>query len=154
MFGLTADRSVVADGLRVWARGCYADEAAVELLIRAFGGRFARDGAPWVRNGSSPGLYYLDPDAIETRSGGLSGGERRVLAVVAALAGDQPLHDLAGIIAGVDRPNLALILAALAHAGGSHEHVDVILTGGNRVELVDLPALVDWTPDEVSGRAA
>lgn len=149
MFGLTAGPSVVADGLRAWARGCYPDQAALELLIRAFDGQFACDGAPWIRPGARPGLYSLDPDKIETHAGGLSGGERRVLAVVAALAGDRPLRDLCGILAGVDRPHLALILAALAHAGGSHEHSEVIFTANHRVEFVDLPALIAWPSDPV-----
>jgi hypothetical protein len=33
--------------LREWARGMYATEAAVELLVRSFGGRFA-DAGPAV----------------------------------------------------------------------------------------------------------
>jgi hypothetical protein len=31
-------QAVVIDGLRRWSRGAYAEEAAVELLVRAFGG--------------------------------------------------------------------------------------------------------------------
>ncbi|MBA8794031.1 hypothetical protein FHX74_001636 [Friedmanniella endophytica] len=139
-----------ADSLRVWARGSYADEAAVELLARAFDGRFAVEGVPWVRPTGRPGCSYLDPDAIDTYSGGLSGAERRVLAVVAALTGDRPLHDLSGILVGVDRPNLGLILAALAHAGGSHQQADLILTPENRVEFVELPALIDWAAPRAS----
>lgn len=142
----------IATGLRLWARGSYAEEAAVELLVRAFDGRFCRDGAPWVRPTGRPGWYSLDPDAIHTFSGGLSGGERRLLAVVAALAGDRPLDDLGGILAGVDRAHLALILAALAHAGGSHQHSELIVTGNGSCSFVELPALVRWPAD--AARAA
>ena len=144
--------AVVVAGLRSWARGSYAEEAAVELLVRAFGGRFARDGAPWVRATGRPDFFTLDPDQIDRFSGGLSGGERRLLAVVGALAGDRPLEDLAGIVAGVDRAHLALILASLAHAGGSHQHSDLVVTGDGSCSFVELPALVRWPTD--TARAA
>ena len=39
-------RAAVIDGLRRWARGAYAEEAAVELLVRSFGGRFCSTGYP------------------------------------------------------------------------------------------------------------
>jgi hypothetical protein len=39
----------IAAELRNWARGCYSTEAAVELLIRARGGRFVDPGQPWLR---------------------------------------------------------------------------------------------------------
>ncbi len=143
----------VAAGLRAWARGSFAEEAAVELLARAFDGRFCRQGAPWVRPAARPGWYSLDPDAIHTFSGGLSGGERRLLAVVAALAGDRPLEDLGGVLSGVDRAHLGLILAALAHAGGSHQHSDLVLTGNGSCRIVKLPALVAWPVDPARGLA-
>jgi NAD-dependent dihydropyrimidine dehydrogenase PreA subunit len=41
------------------------------------------------------------------------------------LADGQPI-DLADLTAGLDRPELALLLAALAHAAGSHEHREVL----------------------------
>lgn len=131
-------------GLRSWARGAYAEEAAVELLARSFGGRFASTSWPWVRPCNGGGWYWLDADAIWTGSGALSGGERRILNVVAALVGGQPLADLGGVLAGVDRRNLGLILAALAHAGGSHEHSVLITTAAGDL-LLDRPgSLVEW----------
>lgn len=136
--------TVVVAGLRAWARGSYAEEAAVELLVRAFDGRFCRDGAPWIRATGRPDFFTLDPDQIDRFSSGLSGGERRLLAVVAALAGDRPLDDVGGIVAGVDRAHLALILAALAHAGGSHQHSDLVMTGDGSCSFVELPALIRW----------
>lgn len=136
--------TVTIAGLRGWARGSYAEEAAVELLSRSFGGRFASTRWPWVRSCDHPGWYWLDPDAIWTGSGSLSGGERRLLNVVAALVGGQPLADLGGILAGLDRRNLALVLAALAHAGGSHEHSVLIMTGENTAALERPGALLDW----------
>ncbi|MCB0912482.1 MAG: hypothetical protein KDB60_12785 [Propionibacteriaceae bacterium] len=53
---MNTDPDVVADGLRAWARGIYPLEAAVELLIRSCGGRFASSGMPWVQPGEEPGL--------------------------------------------------------------------------------------------------
>jgi hypothetical protein len=45
----TADGGRIAAELRHWARGCHSTEAAVELLIRARGGRFLDPGQPWLR---------------------------------------------------------------------------------------------------------
>src|SRR6478609_8065063 len=98
-----------AEGLRGWAQGSYAGEAGVELLIRSFGGRFAQRGCPWIRSCPRPGWFWVDPEAIADHAGGLSGGERRVLAVVAALVDARPVDDLGDIMAGVDRRHLALI---------------------------------------------
>ena len=39
----------IAAELRNWARGCHSTEAAVELLIKACGGRFVDPGQPWLR---------------------------------------------------------------------------------------------------------
>ena len=99
--------AVTIAGLRAWARGSYAEEAAVELLARSFGGRFASTGWPWVCACDRSGWFWLHAEAIWTGSGVLSGGERRLLNVVAALVGGQPLTDLGGTLAGLDRANLA-----------------------------------------------
>lgn len=110
------------DGLRAWAKGVYPLEAGVELLLRAFGGRFATEGWPWIEP-MDDGFYRVDADVLIEQSRGLSGGERRLLDVVASLiAGDDHKVDLHDVPSGVDRDTLALILAAIAHAGGSHEH--------------------------------
>ena len=58
-------------GLRAWAKGDYAQEAGVELLIRAFGGQFAQRGCPWVRPCHRPGWYWLDVRTLLDYSGGL-----------------------------------------------------------------------------------
>ncbi|QDP94799.1 hypothetical protein FOE78_01690 [Microlunatus elymi] len=136
--------SVTVAGLRAWARGSYAEEAAVELLARSFGGRFASTGWPWVQQCDRAGWFWLNPDAIWTGSGALSGGERRLLNVVAALVGGQPLTDLGGILAGLDRQNLALVLAAFAHAGGSHEHALLIMTADGQPSFDRPGALIGW----------
>ena len=122
-------RAAVIDGLRRWARGAYAEEAAVELLARAFGGRFASTRYRWVRECDRPGWFWLDGERLIDGTGVLSGGERRVLSVVGSLVSGGSLTDLDGLLAGLDRTNLELVLAALAHAAGSHEQVDARVEG-------------------------
>jgi hypothetical protein len=53
--------------------------------------------------------------------GALSGGETRLLRIAASLL-DGPPVDLNGSLAGLDRQHCQLVLAAIAHASGSHEH--------------------------------
>ena len=134
---------LVVDGLRRWARGAYAEEAAVELLARPFGGRFASSGWRWVRACERPGWYWLDGEALLHETSALSGGERRLLAVAGALVSGVALPDLGGVLAGLDRQNLHLVLAALAHAAGSHEQVDARVDG-DRLVYRRLGPLVDW----------
>jgi len=117
-----------ADDLRAWASGWLSLEAAVEVLIRSVDGRFTQPSNPWILQDRPDRPFWLDAAAIGPNSGSLSDGERRVLAVVEALALGSPLWDLGGILAGLDRQHLALILAAVAHAGGSHEQVEVAVT--------------------------
>jgi hypothetical protein len=128
-------------GLREWAQGWYATEAAVELLIRSFGGRFASAGQPWVRH--RPAGFWLDSDALAEHMGALSGGEQRVLTVVWSLASGEPLAEVASILAGVDQDNLTLILAAFSHASGSHEHTAASRDGG-LAQLNRPGPLVPW----------
>lgn len=141
---MTENLGATIAGLRAWAKGSYPEEAAVELLARSFGGRFASTGWPWVRPCEGGGWFWLDPDAIWTGSGGLSSGERRLLNVVAALVGGQPLADLGGTVAGLDRRNLTLVLAALAHTAGSHEQTVMIMTADDTPSFEQPGALVEW----------
>ncbi|QDP95828.1 hypothetical protein FOE78_07865 [Microlunatus elymi] len=141
MFGNGLD--VRVGGLRAWARGDYACEAAVELLVRGFGGRFASGSWPWVRVDDRSGSCWLDPDEIPAEAGVLSSGERAFLILVAALAGGPPAADLGGVLACLDREHLGLVLAAFAHAGGSHEHAVICWT--DEGARFDRPGpLVDW----------
>lgn len=137
-------------GLREWARGWYATEAAVELLIRSFGGRFASAGQPWVRH--RPAGYWLDCDALRDLTGGLSGGEQRVLSVVRTLASGEPLAEVASVLAGVDRDNLTLILAAFSHTAGAHQHTEYRRSdrADGRVQPVRLGPLVAWPGEGVA----
>jgi hypothetical protein len=139
--------ATAAAGLRDWARGVYDQEAGVELLIRAFGGRFAQVNCPWIRSCDRPGSCWVDATELADHLGGLSGGERRVLTIAAALLdGGQLVDHLGDLVSGLDRGSLRLVLAALAHAGGSHEQVDVS-RAGEELRFVRLPPLVAWPYD-------
>ena len=117
------------------AVGDYAAEAAVLLLANS---------GPWLSRLQAAGLIdiALDGDAADggpwaavlwgdldraLRTGRLTGssGELRLLRAAASLADGQPV-DLADVTAGVDREQLTLLLAAVAHAAGSHEHHDLL----------------------------
>jgi hypothetical protein len=106
----------VLAGLRRWAAGSYPDEAAVELLAALFRGRFATRAYPWVVVEDN-GWVRLEPEALLTETGELSGGERRALAVVGSLAGGGPV-DLADVVCGVDAATLPRLLTAIAAAAG------------------------------------
>jgi hypothetical protein len=69
----------IATELRNWTRGCRSTEAAVELLIRACGGRFVEPGQPWLRT-DDRGITWLDAQLIERYSHAVSSGERHILA--------------------------------------------------------------------------
>jgi hypothetical protein len=106
----------IAAELRDWARGCYATEAAVELLIRARGGRFVERGQPWLRT-DDRGITWLDAQLIGRYSHAMFSGEHHILALVEALALGTPLEDVGGLMASLDPYHLGLVLAALRHAG-------------------------------------
>lgn len=109
-------------GLRAWARGIYPLEAGVELLIRISDGRFAASSQPWIQPGDDPGWWWVDVDQLtEDNTAALSGGEARLLRIAASLLGGAPVL-LYEAVPGLDREHLQLVLAAIAHANGSHEH--------------------------------
>ena len=106
----------IAAELRDWAGGCHSTEAAVELLIRACGGRFVEPGQPWLRT-NDRGIIRLDAQGIGQYSHAVSSGERHILALVEALALGAPLEDVGGLMASLDPYHLGLVLAVLRHAG-------------------------------------
>jgi hypothetical protein len=68
--------------------------------------------------------------------------------VVASLAGGAPL-DLGEIACRMDRANLALLLAAIAHAGGSHQHGGIDTHEDGTYQLVQLDSLYPWPAPNV-----
>lgn len=129
-----------AAALRAWAAGSYTSEAAVELVIRAFGGQLL-DG-PWIAPASGARAWF-DAAAV-AEAGYLSGGQRRVLQIAASVA--EPGHsiDLADVLPGLDRDAAALVLAAIAHAAGTHEHGDIEIRNGAMTNHGPLPSLYPW----------
>ena len=89
-----ANGGAIAAELRNWAQGCHSTEAAVELLIRARGGRFVEPGQPWLRT-DDRGITWLDAEVIARYADAVSSGERHILALVEALALGKPLEDVA-----------------------------------------------------------
>ena len=119
------------------AVGDYSAEAAVLLLANA---------GHWLPQLQGAGLICLlgdvDGDGLwaqvawsdldgALRAGRIGGSssQLRLLRAAASLAEGHPV-DLGDLAAGLDRDGLALLLAAVAHAGGSH--------GG------ELPPLAAW----------
>jgi hypothetical protein len=111
-----ANGGEIATELRNWAPGCHSTEAAVELLIKACGGRFLEPGQPWLRT-DDRGITWLDAQTISLYSDAGSSGEPHILAFVEALALGKPLEDVGGLMASLDPYHLDLVLAVLRHAG-------------------------------------
>lgn len=142
----------LTDALRAWAKGIYPTEAAVELLIRS---GLSSAGYPWVqRNLDSPDRWWVDADQINADTIGVySGGQQRVLRTGRAAG------------CGAGRPSSrtcrastvsTLVLAAIAHAGGSHEHSGELQPdpagkwnlNGVRHGFRRLPSLYPWPEGE------
>jgi hypothetical protein len=111
------------EGLRAWAKGLYPTEAAAELLIRALHGRLLN--GPWIEP-TDGDMYWFDTDHVDD-GGYLSGGEQRILRIAASLADSRYKISLNDELPGLDRESLQLVLAAVAHANGSHEHADIVI---------------------------
>ncbi|WP_200939163.1 hypothetical protein [Modestobacter sp. Leaf380] len=146
------------------AVGDYAAEAAVLLLANAghwlpqlaAAGLIAVDydddptGPP---TGQAPGVGWasvtwvdIDPALRHGRIHG-SSGQLRILRAAASIADGQAL-DLGDVASGLDRQHLQLLLAAIAHTGGSHEHrTQDFYPHTGAVFLSDpLPSLQSWPP--------
>ncbi len=128
--------------LRAWAKGVYGLEAATELLIRGFDGRFADPGCPWVHPTTSG--HWIDFDAIPAQVGALSGGEQRFLQIVAALDDADTTVNLGRCLAGLDRRHVHLVLAAVAHASGTHEHQEILFAPDGTVSFSQPGAIYRW----------
>lgn len=133
--------------LRTWAKGSYPLVAATELLLRAFNGVFAKPGNPWIIQEEGYANVWINFEAIPENLGGTSGGERRVLMLAASLADVGVEVNLGDYLPGLDRKILDLVLAAVAHAGGSHEHSDFSVNADGTASFEQLPSLYLW-PDE------
>lgn len=135
--------TTIIEALRAHARGIYPTEAGVELLIQAKLGIY--DDAPWItRDGD---LAWIDVEQLLDGSGAWSGGERRLVRIAASLLGG-PAVDLSEDIPGLDRELASLVLAALAHANGSHEHGGFTFTeDGTPNGIMQHSPLYPWPAD-------
>ena len=128
--------------LRAWAKGLYGLEAATELLIRGFNGRFADPGCPWVHPTESG--HWIDFDSIPALTGALSGGERRFLQIVAALDDGVTTVNLGRCLAGLDRAHARLVLVGVAHAAGTHEHQEIAVQPDGTVAFTQPGPIYRW----------
>lgn len=130
----TKHSGALVDELRGWASGDYGLEAAVDLLAASrvwlhrddFRAACVRATAAHLVDSLGLARWWLDFEkAAQVADRGTlpaSDSERQVLALAASLAGypsSRPLHDL---VTGLDTGNLALVLDAVAHTAGWHEH--------------------------------
>jgi hypothetical protein len=76
-----------------------------------------------------PDRWWVDFEALAgvlNKGSHHSGEERRILSIAASLGGCTPDgFSLGDALPGLDRERLALVVAGVAHAGGSHEHHDM-----------------------------
>lgn len=105
--------------LREWAKGNYATEGATELLIRAFGGRFAQPGQPWVEPVlNNDGMAWIDFEKIPDNIGPLSSGERGILQIAASIGSMRCTVSLKDALWSLDDDNARLVVTAIAHSAG------------------------------------
>ncbi|SCX60486.1 hypothetical protein SAMN03159343_4105 [Klenkia marina] len=141
------------------AVGDYTAEAAILLLANAGHWLPALAAADLIAvesdedptappTGEVPGVGWaaitwtdLDAALRASRIEG-SSGQLRILRAAASIADGQPL-DLGDVASGLDRRHLQLLLAAISHAGGSHEHRDIDSDG---FPSDPLPPLAPWPP--------
>jgi hypothetical protein len=139
------------------AVGDYTSEAAVLLLANAGHWLPTLAAADLVTietddddtappTGQVPGIAWaaitwteLQPALAAGRIEG-SSGQLRLLRAAASIADGRPV-DLGDTASGLDRRHLQLLLAALSHAGGSHEHRDTDAAGHPGDPL---PPLMPW----------
>lgn len=146
---ITATDRFVRDALQEWADGSRTQEAAVQLLIRGFNGRFARAGHPWIQR-TGMRSWGLDCAAITTQTiGALSSGEQRYLRIAASIGGGEPVNLNENL--SLDRGLLDLVLAAIAHSAGSHEDTVISYdTRGGAARFDHPDTLYPWPDDKQS----
>ncbi|MEO7015108.1 MAG: hypothetical protein ABI067_01030 [Leifsonia sp.] len=127
-------------GLREWARGMTTLVAATELLIRA---GFAQDWRPWVHYDELARRPWVNFDEIPELSGGMSGGQRRLLNIAASLGGTTPII-LADEVAGLDRMWTELVSIAIVHAAGFTKTTSDVVMEDDKPTIISVPPLAQW----------
>ena len=126
----------IENAVRAWADGIYPMEAGAELLIRH--GKAIHERAPWLielRRGDGERMVSIDTERLSAEIGVWSSGEQRVARIALSLLDQSMPVDLNASLPVLDRASMRLVLAAVAHAGGSHEH---------SYDSTELPPLVPW----------
>lgn len=148
--------TTVHDALRAWAKGLYDREAAVELLIRQ--GKAIYPGAPWLRTSATTlegaPLVYIDVDELVYEAGAWSGGERRIVDVAASLLSQDHPVNLSDAVSNLDRDHQELVLAAIAHAAGSHQGTQVTVDEHGRPNFHRAGSLFGWPGDDAASSDA
>jgi len=75
-----------------------------------------------------------------------AGTELLIVHLAASLIGEERVN-LAEEVTGLDREGLDILLAAIAHAGGSHEHGGVEFGQDGQAHLVRHSTLYPWPTD-------
>ncbi len=144
----------LAEALLRGASGMYTTEAAIRLLLAhgVWAARLAaaefvelsdEDESEEPRYAWVGWRYAVAALDAGTLTGG-SGSDNWVLRIAASLSELGVPVDLSDAVTGLDRRNLALVLAALSHANGSHEHKDYAAkrpADGSPVVSADTPVL-------------
>lgn len=120
---LSAKQSEVVAGLRAWAAGFAADEAAVQLLTAAAveDGWVVEPRRAWILPCPRPGWWWLDGRQLHDHLYQARAALRPVLALVAALTVDGAAIELGLVLASLSTAWLGAVLSALAHAAGIGE---------------------------------
>lgn len=134
-----ADPVGIVAGLREWAAGFSADEAAVELLaaIAVEVPAVLDLASPWLERCPRPGVWCLDGAALAEVVDSFPASMRPVILVAAALAVDGALVEVGVVLAGVPCEWLGPVFAALAHAAGC-PGLQLVATNGTE------PGLFSW----------
>ena len=125
--------------LRENAAGHRAREAAVELLIRAWHGRFAGTGNPWIKTDQHAAWVAWDKITDDT-TGALSSGERRYLVIARDLAVG-PLSEIDG---GMDLTSSALLLGAVEHPAGAGTSTYAVDHTTGQLHTIEMPRHYPW----------
>ena len=111
-------------GLRVWAAGFPADEAAVDLFaalaqaVPSLLDPAPRPGEWWLVPCPRPGVWSLDGATLAASLDVFPTRLRPVIVVAAALAVDGAMVEVGTTLAAVPAEWLGPVFAALAHAAG------------------------------------
>ena len=107
---------------------------------------FASKERPWIKR--TDRSHWIDYPTITEHLDGLSSGEQRLLRIAASIGSDEATPvNLGDVLSGLDRPTLRLVLAAVAHAGGSHQHSSLVIDDKGRANIVKEPSLFIWDGD-------